>query len=235
MDLDDEPYILLSENVPMTLEFNEKFCSFTSQMAIIYMSQLSYNYILDIEPEEKTFYEIYISIQNKKFKYKVLYKKTIYLLDYIQKYCETSMICIINALIKNKNEKVNPKITLIFKAIENVRYFIPKNKLIIDNFIEQLIVYTEIINDEYFEFFSLLSNNFGNIYGYLVSKDEFEKNEYYPIEIESDYFNLFMDEFSNSIIFNENEDIIGYINENTEKIIYSLNMNYNVSKFIFNI
>ena len=145
------------------------------------------------------------------------------------------MICIINALIKNKNEKVNPKITLIFKAIENVRYFIPKNKLIIDNFIEQLIVYTEIINDEYFESFSLLSNNFGNIYGYLVSKDEFEKNEYYPIEIESDYFNLFMDEFSNSIIFNENEDIIGYINENTEKIIYSLNMNYNVSKFIFNI
>ncbi len=38
MDLDDEPYILLSENVLMTLEFNEKFCSFTSQMAIIYMS-----------------------------------------------------------------------------------------------------------------------------------------------------------------------------------------------------
>ncbi len=145
------------------------------------------------------------------------------------------MICIINALIKNKNEKVNPKITLIFKAIENVPYFIPKNKLITENFIEKLIVYTEIINDEYFEFFLLLNNNFGNSYGYLVSKDEFEKNEYYPIEIESVYFNLFMDEFSNSIIFNENEDIIGYIIQNTEKIIYSLNMNYNISKFIFNI
>ncbi len=38
MDLDDEPYILLSENVPMTLEFKENISSFTSQMAIIYMS-----------------------------------------------------------------------------------------------------------------------------------------------------------------------------------------------------
>ena len=208
MDLDDEPHILLSENVPMTLEFNNNFSSFTSQMAIIYISKLPYKYILEIEPEEKTFYEIYISIQNKKFKYKVLYKRTIYLLDYIQKYCETSMICIINALIKNKNEKDNPKITLIFKAIENVPYFIPKNTLITDNFKQQLYVYTEIINDEYFEFFSTFSNNIGKSYGFLTKKGVFETTvKGYPIEIENDCFNLFMDEFNHTIIFNNNTNI----------------------------
>ena len=276
MDLNEEKYILLSENVPMTLEFNEKFSSFTSQMAITYISKLPYKYILNIEPEEKTFYEVYISIQNKKFKYKVLYKKTIHLLDYIQKYCETSMICIINALIKNKNEKIkNPKITLMFKAFPDVPYFIPKNKLITDTFKTQLYVYTEIINNDY-EFFSSISNNFGKSYGFVIEKEIFEKNKEYPIQMNEDSFNLSMHELKNSIVitnktincpngcyvffklesFNsdsilkgnfylritndtikikENEDIIGFIDNNNDEIIYTLKMIYNVSRFIFNI
>ena len=120
-------------------------------------------------------------------------------MDYIQKYCETSMICIINALIKNKNEKVNPKITLIFKAIENVPYFIPKNKLITDTFKTQLYVYTEIINNDY-EFFSSISNNFGKSYGFVIEKEIFEKNKEYPIQMNEDSFNLSMHELKNSIV-----------------------------------
>ena len=47
--------------------------------------------------------------------------------------------------------------------------------------------------------------------------------------------NFYLRTLNQIIKIKENEDIVGYINENTEKIIYSLNMNYNVSKFIFNI
>ena len=271
MDLNKEPYILLSENVPMTLQF-DNFNSFTAQMAITYIPKLSFSYILKVEPEENSIYEIFISIQTKRFKYTIIYKKDIQLKNHIQKYCEPSMICIINALIINKKNDTNSKITLNFKAFSKTPFFVSKNILMTETFKENLYLYTDINEKDNIEFFPLLSYYWGKIKASIIVKKDFEKQSSYPITfIETDlnlneesnsliisnnnkciegcfvFFNFvsfdiksiikgifYFRSFNNYIKIKENEDVVGFINDDSI-IIYKLNIIYDIKRFIFNI